>query len=104
MITQELRQKFREIALTRDNSKRIASLPKGKKHWKWTDKPSKLTLHRRLHRTIGKASEFPCRDCGKQAFDWSNETGNYTDKIEDYVPRCRSCHIVKDRNYQKKTF
>ena len=95
-------EKFRAIALSRDNSKRIASLPKGNKHWNWCENPSKLTLHRRLHRKIGKASQFPCVDCGRPAKDWSCEKGKYTDKICDYKPRCRSCHVKKDKNWIKK--
>lgn len=82
---------------------RIASLPRGNKHWNWKEKPSLLTLHKRLHRKYGSASNFPCADCGKKARDYSNETGKYTDDIGDYKPRCRSCHVKKDKNWLKTT-
>lgn len=95
-------EKFRKAAFVRDNSKRIASLPKKEKHWNWSETPTKLTLHKRLHRAFGKASDKNCVDCGKKARDWSNEKGKYTDDLCDYKPRCRSCHVKKDKNWLKK--
>lgn len=100
--TPESKEKLRISAYTRDNSKRIASLPRGEKHWNYRKNVSKLALHRRIHRKYGPASQFKCNDCPKQAKDYSNETGNYTDDIKDYLPRCRSCHVKKDKNYLKK--
>ncbi len=82
-------------------ARRLASLPKGKEHWNWSENPNLLTLHKRIHRKHGAASKHKCFDCGAQARDWSNETGNYSDKVEDYVPRCRSCHVKKDKNWIK---
>lgn len=93
--------KFKEIALTRDNTNRIKSLPRRENHWNWSEKPTKLALHKRIHRQHGKASDRKCIECGNRARDWSNETGKYTDKIEDYVPRCRKCHTRKDENWKK---
>ena len=98
MITEETRKKMRESALKRDNSKRVAALPRGKTHHAWTEKPNLLTLHKRIHRKFGKASNHPCTDCGKKARDWSLETKDYSDNVEDYRPRCRKCHIKKDGN------
>jgi hypothetical protein len=95
-------EKIRLSAYTRDNSKRIASMPKGKNHWNYSENPSKLALHRRIHRKYGPAKQFKCNDCEKPAKDYSNETGKYTDNIADYVPRCRSCHVKKDKNWLKK--
>lgn len=91
---------FRTIALKRDNTNRIKALPKRENHWNWSRSPSKLTLHKRIHRKYGKASSHKCIDCSSNARDWSN-TGKYTDRIEDYVPRCRKCHIKKDENWKK---
>lgn len=90
-----------EAALARNNENRIASLPKREQHWNWSEKPTLLTLHKRIHRKHGKASDRLCVDCGGQARDWSCK-GNYSDKIEDYEPRCRSCHVKKDENWKKK--
>jgi len=100
--TPEAIQKMKKAAYSRDNKPRLAALPKGKKHWNWTATPNKLTLHRRLHRKYGAASQFKCHDCPKQAKDYSNETGKYTDDIADYRPRCRSCHVKRDKNWIKK--
>lgn len=101
-VSAETREKMRISALKRDNTKRIASMPKGENHWSWNKKPSKLTLHKRLHRKYGPANQFPCADCGEKAKDYSNESGNYTDDINDYKPRCRACHVKKDMNWIKK--
>lgn len=99
--TNEARKRMREAAFSRDNSPRLAALPKGEKHWNYSESPSKLALHKRLYRKHGKASAHLCFDgCSRQARDWSNETGNYTDDIKDYVPRCRKCHVKKDGNGQ----
>lgn len=103
MISKELREKYKQAAFRRDNAPRIAALPRGTKHWSWSAKPNKLTLHKRLYRKFGKASKHKCVDCGKKAQDWSNETGKYTDQLSDYKPRCRSCHVKKDKNWIKKT-
>ena len=89
-------------AIARDHTNMIAALPRGEKHWMWNDKPNLITLHKRLHRKYGPASRYKCADCGKKARDYSNETGKYTDKIEDYKTRCRSCHVKKDKNWVKK--
>ena len=80
----------------RDDYNRIKALPRGKKHWNWTETPNKLTLHKRIHRAFGKASDRKCVDCGNQARDWSLETEKYSDDVNDYRPRCRSCHRKKD--------
>lgn len=100
--TEETKEKMRLSALKRDNEKRLKSLPKGKQHWRWSDDPNKLALHKRLHRKYGSASNFKCVDCPKMAQDYSNESGTYTDDIKDYKPRCRSCHVKKDKNWIKK--
>ena len=83
---------------------RIAALPKGKKHCNWNPKPSILTMHRRIHREYGPAKNYWCVDCGKQALDWSLEEGKtYSDNIEDYGPRCRSCHVRHDDKFNDRS-
>ncbi len=84
-------------------ARRLASIPKGKKHWNWSTKPNVLTIHKRIHRALGKASDYKCADCQKMAHDWSNNKGTkYSTDFADYVPRCRSCHVKKDKNWLKK--
>ena len=73
-------------------ARRIASMPKGPEHWSWSKTPTLLTLHKRLHRRHGPAKQFKCSmvGCDRQAHDWANMSGKYTDRIEDYAPLCRS--------------
>lgn len=96
--TKEARDKIRIASLSRDNTNRIKALPRGEKHHGWKQEPNVLTLHKRIHRRFGKASSHSCVDCGLKAKDWSLEGKEYSDKVEDYRPRCRKCHIKKDGN------
>lgn len=75
---------------------RVAALPRGEKHWNFNHRPTILTMHRRIHRKHGPASSRKCVDCGKQARDWSLNGTEYTDNVDDYSPRCRSCHVKYD--------
>lgn len=95
---------MRKAALDRDNVPRIEALPKGKRHWRWSEKPTLLTLHKRIHRKYGPARLQRCAvsGCENMAHDWANKNGIYTDKVEDYEPMCRSHHIKKDKNWIKK--
>lgn len=52
-------------------------------------------LHGRLKRLKGSAKSYKCHDCDKQALDWSNVSQQYLG-IDDFVPRCRSCHTRYD--------
>ena len=52
-------------------------------------------LHKRLKQQKGRARDYKCHDCEKQALDWSNVSHEYID-IDDFVPRCRSCHTRYD--------
>src|SRR3990172_7785341 len=53
-------------------------------------------IHSWLKKKYGKASLRKCRRCPKQASDWANVTGKYTDRIKDYATLCRSCHKKMD--------
>lgn len=70
--------------------------------------------HKRVVLARGRAGDHPCADCGKPAHAWSlnKETVGtiaiglpsknakmslpFSDAIEDYSPRCRSCHARLD--------
>ena len=92
------------IEKARLDPKRIPALPRREKHWNWNEKPSVLTMHKRIHRKHGPASQYQCVDqCGRMARDWSLDAKEYSDLIEDYKPRCRSCHVKRDKNWLKKT-
>ena len=96
----QVRATLREVSFTRDNKPRIEALPKGSNHWNWSERPSRLAIHKRIHRKMGKASNYPCVDCGGKARDWSSETEEYTSNPEEYKPRCRKCHLAKDKNWE----
>ncbi len=92
---------MRVVALTRDNTNRIKSLPKGNNHWNWSKQPSLLTLHKRIHRRHGAAKNRKCAKCSNQARDWALIGKKYTDNIEDYQPMCRKCHTSMDKPWLK---
>ncbi len=58
-------------------------------------------LHAQVRKIKGKASTYPCVDCGRKASDWSSETEEYK-TIKEFKPRCRSCHIKYDYKLTKK--
>lgn len=76
---------------------RISAAQQGENNSFWAGKnPSYRAAHSRVERARGKANTFTCIDnCGRQAAHWSNLTGNYGD-IDDYEPRCVSCHVLFD--------
>lgn len=101
-ISDETRKKMSESAFARDNTLRLKSMPKGKEHWRYTEKPSILALHKRVHRKYGSAKEYTCK-CGLQAKDWAFVgNGKYTDNRDDYTPLCRKCHIALDKHHEKR--
>lgn len=52
--------------------------------------------HRRVRRALGKASGYPCADCGHQAFEWSQVHGTTGQELGHYQPRCHPCHTAYD--------
>lgn len=74
------------------------------------------SAHYRVRMAKGRAAEYPCvDDCGEQAEEWSlNEdseelliqaTGRdagmkFSMNIDDYEPRCRSCHKKYDSKHR----
>ena len=73
-----------------------------------TDTPTYVAAHDRVRAIRGKASQFPCVDCGEKARDWSydhedeNELVNpkghaYSPEPEHYFPRCKHCHTLFDK-------
>lgn len=71
----------------------------GEKHpfWKGED-VSYINLHTWVRRHKGKASEYKCIDCKKMANQWSNIDGKYKRELDNFQPRCRSCHKKYDLN------
>ena len=53
-------------------------------------------VHKRLQVHRGPASAYPCVDCGNKARDWAHRHGTDPDTLDNYDPRCRSCHFKYD--------
>ena len=60
------------------------------------DKAGTMAMHEWVKRHKGKAVEYICEHCGKQASEWSNVDHSYKRKLEDYTPLCSSCHKIYD--------
>ena len=57
-------------------------------------------IHSRIVAARGKASEYGCVDCDKQAHDWAHIYGTGRSDINNYEPKCRSCHVAVDGNWE----
>ncbi len=78
------------------------------------DAPGWAAIHKRLMRSRGRASEFFCVDCGKQAAEWSYNNRDpheivamdhgwvlaWSLDMTNYDPRCRSCHRLFDNAHR----
>src|SRR6516162_9895739 len=58
------------------------------------------TIHSRIVAERGKASKHDCVDCGKQARDWTHIYDTERGDIYNYEPKCRSCHVAVDGNFE----
>ena len=66
-------------------------------NWKG-DSAGKIAIHSWVVKQQGKASLYKCIDCGNQARVWSNINHHiYRRVLEDYIPRCQSCHAKFDK-------
>lgn len=78
--------------------------PRGERNVNWTgEDASYQAVHQRLRRVRGNAREHQCVDCSEDASQWSyselggcwarmSEEGPYSVDLDDYKPRCASCH------------
>ena len=66
--------------------------------WKGGITPPNKKVHTWVVEHKGKASNYKCK-CGKQALDWSNKNHDYKKNLDDYVAKCRKCHIRYDIEY-----
>lgn len=70
-------------------------------HWSG-DNATYNGVHLRLAAQRGRATEYPCVDCGDLAFEWSynnsheqerrDSIGRYSTNLDAYDPRCVRCH------------
>lgn len=71
---------------------------KGKLHPLWKDgKVGYSSLHEWIGVNWGKAKEYTCSHCPKQALDWANIAGIYDRNRKNWMPLCRSCHKKFDK-------
>ena len=87
---------------------------KGSAHPTWVgDRATNAAVHARLYVLKGRASEYPCIDCGDQAKHWAyqygceNELqsprGAYSLDPNRYEPMCGSCHKKFDNKMSGRT-
>ena len=74
--------------------------------------PGWAAIHKRVSRLRGKASGYPCVDCGGAASEWSYDNKDpdhlvdprlkiaYSLSTNHYVPRCIPCHRAFDANHR----
>ena len=69
----------------------------GEKNYKWKgDLVGYFALHTWVYRKLGKAKK--CNKCGStHNVHWSNISGKYLRKINDWKELCQFCHFSKDR-------
>lgn len=71
---------------------------RGKRHPNWKGDEAKYSsMHDWVRRKKGKASNYKCAYCEKQARDWANIDHKVSRDLEDYMPLCRKCHIKFDK-------
>jgi hypothetical protein len=84
----------------------------GSEHYAWKgDEVGFGSLHKRLRKNRGLASQYSCVDCGEPAAQWSYDHTDPNEKIAKagphpystdpnrYHPRCKSCHKKFDLDY-----
>jgi len=70
----------------------------GKKNWAWKgEDASYWAKHGWIYRQKGKAKDYKCIFCGKQAQHWANIDHTYKRVLEDYISLCVKCHARFDK-------
>ena len=68
--------------------------------------PGYRAVNNRLIAKWGKASDHPCTNCGRPAQEWSYNNGGggkpYSANLDDYAPRCGSCHQKLDSKWPEQ--
>jgi len=92
---------------TQGELNRLASLPKGKSHWRWSKTPTVSAIHRWLNRWYGRANkcENNKHDNSKpvKKFDYALIKGKpYAKNRKHFKMLCRACHIKYDWTIQRQ--
>jgi len=61
------------------------------------------TRHWRVVQARGKAREYDCVRCGRQAQEWSQIHGKSGESPNHYRPMCCSCHQKYDNHWSAET-
>lgn len=70
----------------------------GHKPYNWKGENADVrSIHMWVEYKKGKAKEHKCVDCNKQAMHWSNIDHSYKRDLNEYYPRCISCHQKYDK-------
>lgn len=71
---------------------------RGRRHPCWKgDNATYSSIHSWIRDKKGKAGNYKCVHCDKQARDWANIDHIYSRDLDDYIPLCRKCHIKFDK-------
>lgn len=80
---------------------RLASMPSGENHWRYSKNPSVAAIHRWINNWHGRANK--CVDKKHdfsslvRKYDWALIHGKpYAKNIKNFKMLCRSCHIRYD--------
>lgn len=85
---------------------RLASMPKGKQHWRWSKVPTVAAIHRWLNNWYGRANK--CESLNHpnipvKKFDWALKKGKaYAKNRKHFIMLCRSCHIKYDMTLERR--
>jgi ribosomal protein L31 len=72
---------------------------RGKRHPCWKGEGATYSsIHDWIREKKGKARNYKCVHCNKQARDWANIDHTLSRDLDDYIPLCRKCHIKFDNN------
>jgi hypothetical protein len=80
---------------------RLAAIPKGKNHWRYSDNPTVSAIHRWINKWYGRAyrCESPTHDNDivVKKYDWALlKDKDYSKDINHFWQLCRKCHIKYD--------
>jgi hypothetical protein len=86
-------------------ARRIASMPRGKNHWNFSDNPTIPAIHRWLNRHYGRASKCENQECAGKFIkvDWALIRGKKYGKDRNLFKQlCRSCHVKYDMTDERR--
>lgn len=85
---------------SKETRKKISDCQRGPDNDRWLgDKVGYQGLHDWLRRIYGKLLFCEiCKRDDRKRYDWSNKTGKYERKIENWWRLCRKCHIKYDKD------